>query len=456
MNKRVKVSLCVVIVAIIVLLFMQYFWIDRMFRTEQKQIKTQASLLLNDVLSLEVHCIIMERYDELKEKGIDVSNEGWGGSFEDKTITVYVTYPEQKKIERKCETEEEWYEYMKDIYSRYHFTGIDLVCLDSVYREGLQKHNITVPFVLAKTDSVGNVMEQVPADVDFGRYSLVLDTIPLGIDGKDFLVACFDGSYSGMFRQMRNYIFTSIGVVVLLAVILIYLAYTIFYQKKISEVRENFVNSIVHDLRNPVNYIKKALPRIKTDDSKQKYIDVMGRKNERMSLMIEKLLATSSMEDSLAIIPQTVSVSEYVRGIVEEYNMDNDDFEIRFSCGDASIKAGIDLLHFRNAIMNLIDNAIKYSMDQPDVLVRCFTENKYVCISVEDKGIGIPKEYMRYLFTKNFRVPKQKSLPKYGFGLGLSYVKIVARAHGGDVSAKSIYQKGSEFVVKVPMVNNKN
>ena len=81
MNKRIKISLYVVIVAIIVLLFMQYFWMDRMFRTEQKQIKTQASLLLNDVLSLELYRAMMERYDKLKEKGIDSSHEVWGGSF---------------------------------------------------------------------------------------------------------------------------------------------------------------------------------------------------------------------------------------------------------------------------------------------------------------------------------------------------------------------------------------
>lgn len=456
MNKRVKISLYIVIIAIIVLLFLQYFWIDRMFRTEQKQIKTQASLLLNDVMSLELHRAMMQRYDKLKEIGIDASHEAWGGSFEDKTITVYVAYPEQKKIVRQCETEEEWYEYAKEEYCRYHFTGIGLARLDSVYKVFLEKHNITVPFVLAKTDSLDNVAEHIPADVDYKRYNLALDTVPLGIDGKDFLVARFDGSYSGMFRQMRSYIFTSIGVVVLLAIILIYLVHTIFYQKKISEVREDLVNSIVHDLRNPVNYIKKALPRIKTDGSKQKYIDAMGRKNERMSLMIEKLLATSSMEGSLTINTQTVSVCEHVHSIVEEYNADNDDFDIRFSYRDDSIKVDIDLLHFRNAVINLIDNAIKYSVNQPEVLVRCFTENNYVCISVEDHGIGIPKEYMRYLFVKNFRVPEQKSLCKYGFGLGLNYVKIVTRAHGGDVSAKSMYQKGSEFVVMIPIDKNEN
>lgn len=75
MHERVKISLYIVIIAIIVLLFLQYFWMDRMFRTEQKQIKTQASLLLIDVMSLELHRAMMERYDKLKEKGIDVGYE---------------------------------------------------------------------------------------------------------------------------------------------------------------------------------------------------------------------------------------------------------------------------------------------------------------------------------------------------------------------------------------------
>ncbi len=433
---------------------MQYYWIGKMFHVEQKQVKTQASLLLNDVLSLEITRSRIERHDMLERKGVSVENEAWGGNFENKKVKAHIVYPELRTFVRECKTEEEWYEYTKNIYCEYHASGINLTRLDSAYKVALEGYAIALPFVLVKRDSADTVLEQVPADVDYNRYNLSLDTIPLGIDGKDFLVARFDGSYYGMFRQMRNTVFTSLGIVLLLAAILIYVVRTIFYQKKIAKLRKEMVNSIIHDLRGPVTYIKKALLRIDVDESQQKYVDAMGHKNERMELMIEKLLITSIGDKAINLSPKPVSLCEYIGDIVDQYNRDNDGFKIRFLCESTSVVT-IDRLHFGNAVMNLIDNAVKYSEEKPDISIGCYEEKNYICVSVKDQGVGIPQEYMHYLFEKNFRVPEQRSLPKPGFGLGLNYVKIVAKAHGGDVEVRSEYKQGSEFILMIPVIKKK-
>ena len=137
----------------------------------------------------------MERRNVLIRNGINTENEIWGGNFEDKTITVYAAYPEQKIYKRECKTEEEWYEYTKDVYCRYHFSGIDLSRLDSAYKIALEEHSIFLSFTLVKIDSTNTVLEQTPIGVDYNNYKLSADTIPLGIDGKDFLIARFDNSY---------------------------------------------------------------------------------------------------------------------------------------------------------------------------------------------------------------------------------------------------------------------
>ena len=239
---------------------MQFILVNNLFHAEQENVKVRASLSLRDVLSLDITRMVMERYDMLADKKL-IEGELWSGNFENKTVFVYVTYPEMRHFTRKCKTEEEWYEYSKDVYCRYHYTGIKLNRLDSVFKVALEEHSIALPFVLVKTDSTGAVIEQIPADVDCNDYQLSVDTIPLGIDGKDFLVARFDNSYYGMFQQMRLILISSFCIVVLLAFITFYLLNTIFYQKKISEFREDFVNSIVHDLKNPVAYLNKVLPR---------------------------------------------------------------------------------------------------------------------------------------------------------------------------------------------------
>lgn len=451
MNRRAKIAVYAIVIAIIMLLFLQYFWIDRMLRTEQKLIETQASLLLTDVLNLDLKRSSMERYDLLEKEGILSEKEGYGGSFDDKTITVYIVYPEPGKVVRQCETEEEWYEYTKEIYCRYHITGIDLHRLESVYKAALEKHHITLPFILMKIDSADRIMEQVPAGIALKRYGLSADTIPLGITDEEFLVARFDNSYFGMFRQMRRIVFTSLGVVVLLAVILVYLVHTIFYQKKIAKIREELVNSIVHDLKNPVTYIKDALSYIMVKDKQQGYIiRKIKEHTERMFLMIEKMLAVSTGKEQINIPDIPEPVCEYVCSIIEQSYMDGD-HEVRFSCASNVGMAKVNRLHFGNAVRNLIDNSIKYSEGNAEVDVRCYEENNYICVSVKDKGIGIPKEYMRFLFQKNFRVPSHKSLSKHGFGLGLNYVMMVAKAHGGVVKVKSEYKKGSEFILMLPV-----
>ena len=449
MKNKVKISVYTAILLMVISLILQYFLIKIMFSVEHDNIKVRGSLLLNDVLSLDLKRSGMERYDILEAKGISVSNERWGGRFDNKTVSVYITYPEIKTYKRECKTEEEWYEYTKDVYSNYHYTGINLSRLDSVYKVAIEKYSIKLPFVLVKIDSTNTVLEQVPAGVDYNNYNLLLDTIPLGIDDKDFLVARFDNSYYGMFRQMRLILITSFCIVAMLTFIAVYLLRTIFYQKKISKIREDFVNNIVHDLGNPVNYLNKIFPLIKVNESQQGYIDAAKRKGKRLSLMIQTLLTTSSITKALSIDPHSVPLCEYIGDIVDQYNADNEGLNILFIC-DIKGMIKIDRLHFENVVMNLIENAIKYSEEKPEICVVCYSEDGYICISVKDSGIGIPKEYMSRIFEKNFRVPESKSLRRYGFGLGLNYVKIVVEAHGGKVMVKSEYKKGSEFIIMIP------
>ena len=452
MKSRVKLSIIVAVVIITISLILQFFLVDNMFKAEQENITVRASLSLNDMLALEIKRLAFERDDILIKQGIG-KGEFWGGNFDNKTVSVFVTYPEARKFVRECKTEEEWYEYTKEVYCRYHYTGINMNRLDSAYKEALENYSISLPFVLVNIDSTNTVLEQIPANVDYNKYRLSADTIPLGIDGKDFLVARFDNSHYGMFRQMKFVLISSFCIVLLLAFITVYLLNTIFYQKKISEVREDMVNSIVHDLKNPVLYINKAFLRITTDESQQKYLDTAKHKGERLSQMIEKLLATSSMGKGLSINPQMMSVSEFVGGVVEQYKTDYDNLNISFLSNTEEL-SNIDQFHFCNALTNLIDNAIKYSGEKVEIAVTCYEKNNYICISVRDDGIGIPKEFMKYLFDKHFRVPDHKSLPRTGFGLGLSFVMIVAKAHGGDVTAKSEYKKGSEFIISIPSPNN--
>ena len=109
-----------------------------------------------------------------------------------------------------------------------------------------------------------------------------------------------------------------------------------------------------------------------------------------------------------------------------------------------------DPVHYGNALRNLVDNAVKYAPEIKRILIRCEVENGYISVSVRDWGMGIPLEFQPLIFERYFRVPPKKSVDVSGFGLGLSYVKMVAEAHGGDISFMSVYRQGSEFTIRIP------
>jgi signal transduction histidine kinase len=110
-----------------------------------------------------------------------------------------------------------------------------------------------------------------------------------------------------------------------------------------------------------------------------------------------------------------------------------------------------DKIHFRNVLINLVDNAIKYSNNPVDIVITCYKNDGYCLLSVKDNGIGIPAAHISLVFDKFHRVPKGNVHSVKGTGLGLSYVKYIVEAHGGDINVKSEINKGSEFIVSIPL-----
>ena len=455
MKKRIKIVIIAIIIAIIGLLSMQYFWNVSMFRAEQNQIKTKSNGLLQESLHLCLQCAIHDRNDKLKSEGLLLAGEVYGGNFEKKTITVCKVHPKPDTIVRRCKTEEEWYAYSNDVHCRYHYTGLNLSLLDSLFKTQLALNGITLPYMLSVRDSSNKVLTKIPLDADFNRFQQALDTIPLGIDNKDFLVARLDGSYYGLFRQMRTIFLVSIGIVALLIFTLIYAGRTIYVQKIINERNISFQRNIAHNLKNQIVYISKALSKIEVSETQQSYVRSMKQKNEWMSLLLDNLLRTSMRNELIDVKPESICLVEHINKIVNQIKTDYEKFNFSFECDDTQpMMACIDETHFRYALINLIENAVKYSNHHPDIFIGCIKKENKIYISVKDDGIGIQPTYKNKIFDPDFRVPECESVPQKGFGLGLCYVKIVAEAHGGEITVESFYKKGSTFTLILPATQN--
>lgn len=432
------------IMAVAGLLYLQYVWVQKLYLAEQKRIQTVAFSELDIALGGELIMSSLEWQKRYLNKGINPPRNLVSFDYEEHSIKVI--QEGLPTIEKKFESKDEFFRTQRWSLARYHFSGMNLSRLDSAYAKHLAKYDIKLPYVIEKVDCA----TQKPIGATVSRevsknYGLVTDSLPLGIDGKAALVVRFDNSYSAMFRHMQRFLVSSIEIVVILILILYFLIYTIFYQKRVSEQLKN----MSHEMRNPIAFLQRVLDSLPDAQRRSRLVKVGEFKITLANLMLDKLLTIKKAR--IDIHPEEFSVRQLLDNVMMQYELmlePTGKIKLEYETTQELITA--DKLCFLNAIVNLVDNAIKYSSGAPDIFVRCFTAGDYLCVSVTDHGVGIPKKYLKRIFRREFRIPKGKTVRCTGFGIGLSYIKMIAKAHKGKITVSSIYKKGSTFTLSIP------
>jgi len=238
-----------------------------------------------------------------------------------------------------------------------------------------------------------------------------------------------------------------------------YTVYVIFQQKKISEMKTDFINNMTHEFKTPIATISLASDSILSPvilDSKEKvkrFIGIIKQENARMLSQVEKVLQMAQIEkNDLNLKMGAVNVHELIENAVINADLKvqtkGGKIETSLEAKNPEIKA--DQTHISNIINNLLDNAEKYTPNEPKISIATKNTNKGLEISITDNGIGMTKEAQKHIFEKFYRVHTGNVHDVKGFGLGLSYVKAMVEAHGGKVTVKSEIGKGSTFTVFLP------
>ncbi|MBN2174647.1 MAG: HAMP domain-containing histidine kinase [Bacteroidales bacterium] len=243
---------------------------------------------------------------------------------------------------------------------------------------------------------------------------------------------------------------------------LIFFAYAIFIilrQKRLSEIQKDFINNMTHEFKTPISTIGISAgvlsdPEIAKDPNRLvNYAAIIAEQNKRLEYQIEKVLQLARIEkNKLKLNPEEIDLHEVIHKVASNLELNirdlNGNLILELKAPDPNIFA--DRLHLSNIIYNLADNAMKYCLKKPEMVISTKTEGKFIFLSVSDNGIGIEKKYLPKIFERFFRVPSGNIYNVKGFGIGLNYVKNIVESHRWKIEVESIPGKGSTFTIKIP------
>jgi two-component system phosphate regulon sensor histidine kinase PhoR len=293
----------------------------------------------------------------------------------------------------------------------------------------------------------------MPVDTDMLRQ------IPNLSAGDDLSFGIyFPSKAASLASGMGIWIFSSCVLLIVIA-FFAYAMLVILKQKRLSEIQRDFVNNMAHEFQTPISAIMASSEVLRdtaigsNPQRMNKYVAIINTEVNKLHTQVQRILEMAGAESEEVVLNKTsVDVHDLLRQTVANFmqsaGLDKNSIHLNLNAAEHEIRA--DALHLGNIIYNLLDNAGKYSSETIDIQITTVSEKNGIVISISDKGIGINPADLKKIFNKFYRVSQGNRHDVKGFGLGLSYVKLLVEAHGGTIDVKSILNSGSTFILFFP------
>jgi len=334
--------------------------------------------------------------------------------------------------------------------------------IDTIIGRTLKNNGIELAFnsqIVKEDDDTTIVIRSSDQSSTLLDNAYKTELFPNDLYRKDILLAI---NFPGKSRHiLRSVSLLGFGSLLFTIIILITFGMTLYYiqkQKKISEIKSDFINNMTHEFKTPIATISLASdalgsPKVtgKTEQTKY-YLDIIRQENKRMNNQVERVLQMALIEnhdfqldlqktDIHSIIENTINAVELSakekKGKIQS--------SLRASCSEVPV----DEIHFANIMNNLLDNALKYCEKEPEILVETYNKDNKIFVRISDNGVGMNKEVQKHIFDKFYRRPSGNIHNVKGFGLGLSYVKAIMDSHGGEITVNSEPGNGSIFTLSL-------
>ena len=280
------------------------------------------------------------------------------------------------------------------------------------------------------------------------------------VSSPHYLIIQFPTVRGIVLKRMSNIIVLILVFFVITFTVSFVALYSLYRQKKTAEVTDDFINNVTHEFKTPIATISLACEVLSDpsmlgdEDIRASYVEIINDENNRLKDMVTTVLETAQLrKGQIKMNIELINMHELIQKIT-------DSFALMISSSNGVLTVALnadqfqlfgDRTHLTNSITNLIENAIKYSTNSPEILVNTLSDEKHFIISVSDKGIGIPHTALGKIFDNFYRVPHGNIHNVKGYGLGLGYVKKIIHLHHGRIEVQSEEGKGSTFTIYLPL-----
>ena len=460
--------------ALVGIALIQFFWIKWQVDLNENIFDSKVTLTLNSVKQQ-----IEKEADEnqkINNKIRSTKNEQLLG---DRKLGILSKQPFKNLGKQGAKTSlNELYAY--DTYTFFNpsvqFEDISNEKIDYAIQEELQNQNIDLEYEYGVYSNetkhffilngnyvpmVGRTGQSSASDLNTSlfRSQYQIDLFRTEVANPGFLKLFFPSKGSYLWSQVWKSLMSSLIFTGLILFCFSYTVMVIFKQKKISEMKTDFINNMTHEFKTPIATISLASdsilsPMIINNASKvTRFIDIIKQENKRMLDQVEKVLQMARIDNrDFDMKVEEVDMHEIIKSAVSHalltVEKSNGTIETKLVASKPIIDG--DVTHLSNIIHNLLDNATKYSKDIPSIIVRTKNVKKGLEVSIEDQGIGMTSDSLDHIFDKFYRVHTGNLHNVKGFGLGLSYVKAIIESHKGEIKVQSELGKGSKFILFFP------
>ncbi len=372
---------------------------------------------------------------------------------------------QEKNIQTTYERTQNKAELVKNVLSdvihgsRNIYERLDRPTLDTLLKKELQSRGISLPYQYGVKNSSNMIFSSFAVnysqDLLQKAYKVLL--FPNDLQPQNhFLYVYFPNTQGFILRNMWTVFLSSILLILMIGGVFYSSVSTMLQQKKLAEIKNDFINNMTHEFKTPISTISLAVEvmkdsEVKKDGSKMnRYLNIIQDENRRLGTQVEKVLQMALLDKGevklkLGNVDVHETIEQVLTNLSVQIEQKNGIVNLELEAENSEIEA--DEVHLTNIIYNLLDNANKYSPENPEITIRTENIDKSLKISILDKGIGMTKEQIARIFERFYRVPTGNLHDVKGFGLGLSYVKKMVESQNGQIFVESKIGEGSRFEI---------